>query len=317
MSARREEGTHVGFTLRRLPLDLKKAFSKYTLESLVRTSKDLPGGKGEMYLRLGASMCFEAVENMYAYYQRRLPEGARMYTATEDSATFVKQESSHAAYHHVLNMLIEPRYERNPLVGRVNRLAAPIFMKTESTMESCPRESDACRVYVKGIARGAAAVETSAGVFEGLALYRVIERDLALYLEHCPELYYLFLYHFAEELEHCEEPIQHFERTYDEPLWSPQNFPHAARDMNEFWMDCFMLGKIIAQKNDDSLSLSEYSDTPFAQERLLLTKKHLRPGLNPAKELADERRSWVERWDREWEPMFRKRMLETMPSSVQ
>lgn len=291
--------------VRHLAVDLRKALRGETVASILANADNVPGGRAEVYLRLGSSMVFEPVELLYGHVQRQY----KMY-ADDGMRTFVRQELNHAGYHHHLNSVICSRYVSHPLIGKVNTFIYPLFLKSESLFIDLPVEPTLAINRLKPLARAAGAFETGIGLLEAISLFRTAKRDIDAFIDHQPALYYLFLYHYAEELEHCSEAIRYFETTYGEALWDELNFDLALRDMQDVWTDCAVTAARIAQENGERVSWRDFTRTPVWQERQRLTEEYLRPKSDPIRRLDVERREFIALWDEEWEPRIRQRLTE-------
>jgi predicted metal-dependent hydrolase len=196
-------------TLRKIPFDLAACLKGFTLKTLIdNLAGNMPGGEPWVIGSLAGSLWIEFAEREIMYLHKVAPA-----TNGEHVDMFIKQEAAHAGYHHILNKVIEPRY-RDLKVGpkQINFMVYPQLGPGEETYLAIESQDPVIKAAaIKRLWLKIAAFEFSVGVFWSIAHFQTWEPIFNELLEANPFFVYLWMYHYAEEMEHAHVPVQQFE----------------------------------------------------------------------------------------------------------
>lgn len=299
--------------IRTIPFDLEKA-----LRTDGRFDPQWFDDKGVAYLAIGYSFALEYAERFINLADTLLPRFIKDEALRKQEGAFNHQEANHAKYHRVLNDLVgagaATAEKYNPRVYDFLYVNYKTFR--EPLMKRLFEPQDQRELFAalyETIFRRAAfeTVTCLTGLtyfdyfFDGGRLGQTLAST------RVPAVLYLFGYHLAEELEHCATAFEVFDDIFHEPVWTEKSiglaFGNPAQSIEH---EVNSAAFFAARGQSAELALADLHDNEFATKHRERQQAIIAPGFHPARgAVAEQKDYFLAKWDREWEPALREKVL--------
>ena len=208
-----------------------------------------------------------------------------------EEKAFLNQEARHAAACHVLNerILGTGAYRHDPRLGRIPAIVdSHPLLGADASFEE--------------LSFTAAATEAAFGVQSVLAMDNAGE---ARWLKH-PGAYYLFLYHMAEEAEHSHVSWAAHERAFGPIDVKSRRFLGVLERYGA------VAARLMCRLGDHLGAPIVVDDAVASWSRIIELGKN-RATSGDFEMFTDARRQCVQRWDGQWEPVYRRACEQLAP----